>query len=221
MSLPWANPCLSWGDCARIPSDVGGLLPSMPSMDDPCSAQQGRMIAVKSYNPAVPNENNKATAEDNSVLEQQAAKEERELMTIVDSGACPPYKIEYFERELFEHAPGERRREAVIQTLRMMGIKVFVIEELSIKNTDDIVKQIRSVVKWTREESHTDKSPEKSQRCLLYEDMHGRLFNLVFTRQMHGPSGKWKDQLDAFSTSRAVSALVVFMRSLPNLLYSE
>ena len=181
---------------------------------------------------------------ENSVLEPSSAsgvvkkQNNKKQLRIVDphGSFTQPYKVEYFERELFEHDPGPSRRTAVIQTLRIMGVKVYVIEQLSIANSNrqqhDLVKQIRSVVKWTREEGHQWGAATAAghsrgggsligpQRCLLYEDLHGRLFNLVFSSVVQGPAAQWREYYDAFSTSRAIAALVVLVRSMPCLLYS-
>lgn len=253
MSLPWANPCLSWGDCGNIADEV---VVGAPTSGDWASTVATGDDAVKRYSPrrsflGLSSDNTSLfSSNDNSVVDKSAtntttagsttdnAAGENNITTTASTtemrilgakrGSILPYKVEHFERELFEHDPGDARREAVIRTLRSMGVKVYVIEQLSIKNVADLVQQIRSVVKWTREEASISEdalllqsATGYSPRCLLYQDLHGRLFNLVFADTMRGPADRWREYMDSFSTSRAIVSLVILMRSLPCLLYRK
>lgn len=135
---------------------------------------------------------------------------------------CSPYKVEFFERQLFQNEPGTTRRTAVIETLRKLGIKVFVIEALSVKNNRDVVEHVEHVVDWVAQDNtmSIDNRPLGFQRCLLYQDEEGRLFNLVLSSHRIGPAMKWREYFQCFSCRKALAAFVILCRSIPGILQS-
>lgn len=128
---------------------------------------------------------------------------------------CQPYKVEVLDRQLLGNSPGAGRRAAVIETLRKMGIKVFVIDAQNTKRTEEVVQHIRRVVGFVARENSMSAEQASAQRVLFYQDEQGRLFNLVLSRHVTGPAGTWKEYLESFSGLEALMALTVLCRSLP------
>jgi hypothetical protein len=101
-----------------------------------------------------------------------------------------------------------------------MDVRVYVIEGKSIRTTNDILNHIRRVVGFVARENriHGKTGPLGCQRCLLYEDLNGQLFNLTLVKHAVGPAGKWEEYLGiAFLEKRrsAMIALTVLCRSFP------
>lgn len=59
------------------------------------------------------------------------------------------------------------------------------------------------------------------QRCLLYQDSQGNLFNLVLAKHASGPSEKWLDFLHSYSGVQAMMALVILCRSFPCVIHEN
>ena len=53
----------------------------------------------------------------------------------------------------------------------------------------------------------------QNQRCLLYRDPEGRLFNLTLASHTTAIAGRWEGLLQSFSVVQAVSLLAILMRS--------
>ena len=136
---------------------------------------------------------------------------------------CHPYKVEMLEQQLFQNSPGSTRRNAVIETLRQVGVKVFVIDSKSTDNTKDVVDHIKRVVGFVARENCVvpKNGPLGFQRCLLYQDEEGRLFNLMLSKHAVGPAGTWQELLDSFSGCEAMMAITVLCRSLPCIVNSK
>ena len=138
--------------------------------------------------------------------------------------ACKPYKREMIITEITNNEPGDERRAAVINCLRDLGVKVFIIEAKSIETTSDILHHIHRVIDYVSRENqmyslgqldengeHLD--PLGFQRCLLYQDRSGRLFNLVIAPHAVGPASKFEELLDSFRGLEAMIGLTVLCRS--------
>lgn len=97
---------------------------------------------------------------------------------------------------------------------------MFVIDSASIKNTEEVVQHIRRVVGFVANENSTEQRVGSLgfQRCLLYQDEQGRLFNLMLAKHCIGPASTWLEYLESFSGRLAMIALVVLCRSIPCLL---
>ena len=140
-----------------------------------------------------------------------------------------PYKREIIAQQVTENGPGANRRMAIIGALRDLGVKVFIIEAKSIQTTADILHHVRRVIGFVaRENRHVrhqeplrddDYMSEVSgnslgfQRCLLYQDKTGRLFNLILSPHAFGSAAKFEEFLDSFSALHAMIALTVMCRS--------
>ncbi|KAL7569922.1 hypothetical protein ACA910_008583 [Epithemia clementina (nom. ined.)] len=138
--------------------------------------------------------------------------------------AIKPYKREMISNEIANNEPGDERRAAVINALRDLGVKVFIIEAKSIETTSDILHHIHRVIDYVSRENqmfslgqldengeHLD--PLGFQRCLLYQDRSGRLFNLVIAQHAVGPASKFEELMDSFKGVEAMVALTVLCRS--------
>jgi hypothetical protein len=130
---------------------------------------------------------------------------------------CAPYKTEVFQQQLDAHCPGSARRSAVISSLQDLGVKVFIIDSISTPTTSDLLHHVRRVVSFIARENRVraKTGPLGYQRCLLYQDHQGRLFNLVLSKHSVGPAGLWHDYLDSFSGLEAIAAITILCRSLP------
>ena len=130
---------------------------------------------------------------------------------------CAPYKVEVFQQQLDEHCPGSARRAAVIGALQDLGVKVFIIDSISTPTTADILHHVRRVVGFIARENRVraKTGPLGYQRCLLYQDHQGRLFNLMLSKHAVGPASLWHDYLDSFSGLEAVAAIMILSRSFP------
>jgi hypothetical protein len=131
---------------------------------------------------------------------------------------CGPYKDEVFKRQIADTDPGSTRRTAIISTLQDLGVKVFIIDSVSTPTAGDVLHHVRRVVAYISRENRTAEGscrPLGYQRCLLYQDDQGRLFNLLLSEHATGLSAKWKEYLDGFSGLWAMIALSVLARSFP------
>jgi hypothetical protein len=94
---------------------------------------------------------------------------------------CKPYKQEIIAQQIENSLPGADRRKAVIGALRDLGVEVFIIEGKSITSTTDILFHVKRIVGFVAAKNRTKfrDGPLGFQRCMLYLDQEGRLFNLL------------------------------------------
>ena len=97
----------------------------------------------------------------------------------------------------------------VLQTLRNARILVYIIDAKVCVTLADIVDGIRKVVDHVCRDLEYRDHPS-NQKCILYRDYDGRLFNLVLTSEYSNLVGKWRGNLDSFSVVQA-AALVTFL----------
>mmetsp|Transcript_23221 Transcript_23221/g.64574 ORF Transcript_23221/g.64574 Transcript_23221/m.64574 type:complete len:545 (+) Transcript_23221:71-1705(+) len=147
---------------------------------------------------------------------------------------CKPYKKEIIAQQLNDNSPGANRRMAIIGALRDLGVKVFIIEAKSIQTTADILHHVQRVVGFVarenrtyrynpldmetmvgEDEEHTSATTASLgfQRCLLYQDKTGRLFNLMLSPHSMGQAAQFENYTDTFSNVQAVSMLAIMARS--------
>jgi hypothetical protein len=168
----------------------------------------------------------KANASSDTVKVSNASKEQDDdfVCEIDETGTkqvCPPqaarHKTEILEEQISSTKPGMERRNAVIRSLQEMRVRVYIIEGKSIRNTKEILDHIRRVVGFVARENriHEKTGPLGYQRCLLYQDPDGRLFNLTLAKHAVGPASRWEEYLDSFSGKEAMIALTVLCRSFP------
>jgi hypothetical protein len=134
------------------------------------------------------------------------------------SWVCRPYKIEILQQQIKENSPGSGRRTAIIETLRQMGVKVFIIDGRSVEGgTEGVLEHVKRVVGFVARENCVLPAVGSLgyERVLLYQDKGGRLFNLSLSKHAVGPASTWLEYLDTFSGKEAMIAVTVLCRSFP------
>ena len=101
----------------------------------------------------------------------------------------------------------------VLKTLRDARILVYIIDAKVSVTLTEVVDGIRRVV------DHICRGPEyrdhpSNQKCLLYRDFDGRLFNLVLSSEYSDLDGTWRGYFDSFSVVQAAALLMFLTRSL-------
>jgi hypothetical protein len=216
MSYGWCRPCSSW--------DVYG--PSFDGVNETMSTDSGPDISLVQPFSVISSISQGTDMEINP--KPQQGQEKSSFSTQQNDGfkiinVDTPYKIEYFERQLFRHEPSESRRNAAFNALRELGVDIYIVDELAIKNTADIVQHVNHIIRSIELDSTTmvASSTLGPQRCLLYQDQQSRMFNLVMSSTTEGPRRRWEEYLESFSTVRALSAFVLLLRSFPGLFSSK
>ena len=108
--------------------------------------------------------------------------------------------------EASENADGSR---ATIDQLKEFGITVYLAEHDSVDKSllTQVVKHVSA------SKSDRSKSDYENQRCLLYRDATGKLYNLTLHNGCSGLASTWKSQLLSFSGFQALVALTVLTRA--------
>ena len=120
---------------------------------------------------------------------------------------------------------------------------MYVIDSASTANANEVLQHVKRVIRYVATESRTrrvTKSPTIAanggggalntvssndvtaissnysfQRCLLYLDEQGRLYNLTLSNHSIGPASRYMEYLTTFSTMEAIIALTILCRSAP------
>jgi hypothetical protein len=106
-----------------------------------------------------------------------------------------------------------RATQDVLTKLKQSGVRVFVVSFL---NTGyDKAKLWNAIRGIIREASSMERKcgcygPE---RCLLYQDDKGRLFNLMIQGEYSGLASQWRSGIATFSGLESMAALVMFVRA--------
>jgi len=98
---------------------------------------------------------------------------------------------------------------AVIDQLKEFGITVYLAEHGSVDMF--LLKQVVHHV--TASKTDRSRSRYECQRCLLYRDENGRLFNLTLNNGAGGLAGTWKSLLISYSGMQAMAALTILARA--------
>jgi len=191
----------------------GGGVSSMRS----CSFDDTEKSSQSSRGEGKPNGNRRKNDDVDSLLEDQRYINTKSCSFVNGSWVCPPYKQEQLNQQIQNNSPGSGRRQAIIETLQELGVKVFIIDAASTESTADIVLHIRRVVTYVARENCVEPrtDPLGFQRCLLYQDPNGRLFNLMLPNHTVGPATLYQGYLESFSGREAMIAATVLCRSLP------
>jgi hypothetical protein len=114
-----------------------------------------------------------------------------------------------------------------------VGVKVYVIDSASTANSEEVLQHVKRVVGFVATESRTRRNNKpftsasdipveaatlnsnSFQRCLLYQDGQGRLFNLMLSNHSVGPAARYMEYLTTFSNLEAIIALTILCRSVP------
>ena len=103
----------------------------------------------------------------------------------------------------------EARREAnqvVMEKLANLGVSVFLISY----ECDDVWREIKHCIFEASNMALWNCSPD---RCLLYEDEKGRIFNILVAGDFSGLKGTYDAMLDTASGAEALCAIVVLLRA--------
>lgn len=126
-----------------------------------------------------------------------------------------PYKRDAIEKSMASALKkGMERRDAILSCLKLMGITAFIIDSKHATTTPEIMEHVKRVITFVGKENRTF-APITFQRCLLYQDKDGLLYNLVLPRFCAGLTSKWQQYVDVFSAFQAILALLILLRSLP------
>jgi hypothetical protein len=228
----WCRPCISWGAFDGPSFDVETLATTVDS-GDPMMSKAETTLTLSFMTQAI-----NSGSVDNNIPQNPNNPEENDVIYGLNStntndttsanfkiveGGDNPYKIEYFERQLFQQVPSESRRNVVLNALRELGVKAYIVDELAVKNTSDVIQHVHHIIRSIEQDTTTAiaSSTLGPQRCLLYQDQQSRLFNLVLSSNSEGPKRRWEEYHESFSTLRAISALVLLLRSFPGLFLSK
>mmetsp|Transcript_3819 Transcript_3819/g.10024 ORF Transcript_3819/g.10024 Transcript_3819/m.10024 type:complete len:577 (-) Transcript_3819:175-1905(-) len=108
---------------------------------------------------------------------------------------------------------GSEGHNDVLKTLRNARILVYIIDAKVSVTLTEVVDGIRRIV------DHICRDPEyqdhpRNQKCLLYRDYDGRLFNLVLTSEYSYVDAIWRGYFDSFSVVQAAALLMFLTRFL-------
>jgi hypothetical protein len=128
----------------------------------------------------------------------------------------------------------------VIQLFPQVGVKVYVIDSASTANANEVLQHVKRVIRYVATETRTRRMMNAAtlgtdggdgttttattaplnnihsfQRCLLYLDKQGRLYNLTLSSHSIGPVSRYMEYLTTFSTMEAIIALTILCRSAP------
>lgn len=122
------------------------------------------------------------------------------------------YKREEFDKYIKEALQrGVWRRDALLLKLKDMGITAFIIDSQHAPTIKNIMVHVNQVIQFVAKENRSF-APESFQRCLLFQDRHGMLHNLVFPSQYGSISTKWREHLENFSSFQAMLAVTILMK---------
>ena len=96
-----------------------------------------------------------------------------------------------------------------IDQLKEFGITVYLAEHDTVNIT--LLKQVISHVTVNRNDR--SKEPHENQRCILYRDKNGQLYNLTVDNGAEGLASTWKNLMLSFSGLQAIVALSVLTRA--------
>lgn len=126
-----------------------------------------------------------------------------------------PYKREAIDKAVSSALKrGEDRRDIVLQYLKLMGITAFIVDSHHATTTPEIMEHVQRVIAFVSKENRAF-VPVIFQRCLLYQDKDGLLYNLVLPQHCAGLAGRWQEYVDAFSAFQATISVAVLLRSFP------
>lgn len=126
-----------------------------------------------------------------------------------------PYKREALDKSMASALKkGFERRDVLLSSLKLMGITAFIIDSQHATTVPEIMEHVHRVITFVGKENRTF-APTAFQRCLLYQDREGLLYNLVMPPYSAGLASKWQEYVDGFSAFQATIAFTTLLRSLP------
>jgi hypothetical protein len=131
-----------------------------------------------------------------------------------EGGRLRLYRREELVKEIDSaNKNGKQGHAEVLETLRNARILVYIIDAKVCVTLTDVVNGIRRTIGHViRDKEH--RGHPKNQKCLLYRDYDGRLFNLVLTSEYTNLEGTWKGNMESFSVVLATALVTFLVRSL-------
>lgn len=116
-------------------------------------------------------------------------------------------------QQLLKEVIDTNDNEKILETLQKLGMRVYVISH----DTPHLFEDIRDVIEVVSNEDRrlNDKTGNNNNRCLLYQDAQGKLYNLCLEYYAAGVSAGWRSQVMKFSGFQATLALTVLCRAFP------
>jgi hypothetical protein len=131
-------------------------------------------------------------------------------LVLSKSCSCRPYRRDQLVKEIDD--ANQQGYSAVLKTLRDAGILVYIIDSKICITLHEIVDSVHKVIDNVCRDPEYQDHP-KNQKCLLYRDVDGRLFNLTLTSDYSSLEGTWRDVLQSFSILQAMVLLTFLTRS--------
>jgi hypothetical protein len=117
------------------------------------------------------------------------------------------YKTQILQAIIEQHDNRDGRQ--TIDQLKEFGITVYMAEHDTVNI--ELLKQVITHVTLNRNDR--SKEPHENQRCILYRNKNGQLFNLTIDDGSSGLASTWKNLLLSFSGLQAMVALSVLTRA--------
>ncbi|KAL7498224.1 hypothetical protein ACHAWT_007240 [Skeletonema menzelii] len=117
------------------------------------------------------------------------------------------YKFQILQRIIDQEDNKDGRQ--TIDQLKEFGITVYLAEHDTVNLT--LLKQVISHVTVNKNDRSRD--PHENQRCILYRDKSGQLYNLTVDNGSGGLASTWKQLMLSFSGMQAMVALSVLTRA--------
>jgi hypothetical protein len=146
-------------------------------------------------------------------LRHEESYDTHTLYTATQNASSSPYRYEELQKVLDAANKAvntvDARRKAnqtVMETLAKLGVSVFLITY----ECDNVWKEVKHCIFEASSMAICNCSMD---RCLLYEDEKGRLFNLKMAGDFSGLINSYDSMLDKASGLEAICAFVVLVRA--------
>ena len=131
-------------------------------------------------------------------------------LSAVNSCSCRSYRRDRLMKQIDD--ANNKGYSAVLKTLHDAGILVYIIDARVCITLHEIVDSIHKVIENVCRDPEYQDHP-KNQRCLLYRDVDGRLFNLTLTSDYGNMEATWRELVQSFSIVQALVMLTFLTRS--------
>lgn len=130
-------------------------------------------------------------------------------------GRCHSYRRDRLIRDIDDaNFNGKGGHNAVLATLQDAGIMVYIIDSKICITLEEVVGAIHKVIAHVCSDRESQSHPS-NEKCLLYRDVEGRLFNLTLASTYVSLAPTWESTLQSCSILQAATLLVVLQRSFP------
>ena len=140
-------------------------------------------------------------------LEHETASYISEKQSVDSSWKCIPFKQQLLQMEVDNALLNNTDHNNIISKLCDMGIKVYLL----MYDSSDLKKDLEQIVE---DASHDDWTTCDFNRCCLFKDDNGRVFNTILSGGASGLASTWASNKATFSGLHATLAMTVLSRSL-------